>query len=85
MDSAEIKSRVRDTMAQVLGVAPGTIGEDASPDSLAAWDSLAHMNLVVALEQAFRIEFSEEHIVTMLNFKLIVLTVEEILSAAQSV
>lgn len=82
MESVELKQKIRRTMAQVLGVVPEAIGDDASPDTLASWDSLAHMNLVIALEQAFHVEFSEEQIVTMLNFKLIVVTLEEILSAS---
>ena len=36
-----------------------------------AWDSLRHMNLVLALEEAFGIAFTPEQTVEILNFPLI--------------
>ena len=35
------------------------------------WDSLAHMNLVMAFEKEFKIKFSDEEINEMLNYELI--------------
>jgi acyl carrier protein len=41
----------RELLAGVLGVAPDEIGNDASMETLAKWDSLAHMRLILALEE----------------------------------
>ena len=49
-------------MADVLGVDPASIGPDSSPDTIPAWDSVQHMNLVIALEQEFGVRFSPEEI-----------------------
>ncbi len=55
-----------------MGLSVEEIREDSSPDTIEAWDSLRHMNLVLALEEAFGVQFTEEEIVEMLNVQLIV-------------
>ena len=42
-----------------------TIDEGSSPDSIENWDSLHHMNLVLALEEEFDVEFSDEQVMKM--------------------
>jgi acyl carrier protein len=58
-------------MAAVFGIAESDITEDASPDTIEAWDSLRHMSLVLALEEEFGVEFTDDQTVEMLNIKLI--------------
>jgi len=47
------------------------IPDDASPDTIDGWDSLAHMNMVLALEEEFGVVFTDEEIEEMLNYNLI--------------
>jgi acyl carrier protein len=42
----------------VIGVPAETILETSTPESLAGWDSLAHVHLITALEAEFGLEFS---------------------------
>ena len=49
-------------VADVLGVDAAAIGPDSSPDTIPAWDSVQHLNLVIALEQEFGVRFSPEEI-----------------------
>lgn len=56
-------------MAPIFEVEESEISENASPENLEKWDSLAHMNLVIALEQEFDIQFTEDQIVESLSFK----------------
>jgi len=74
---AKTEERVFEIMGRVLGLPRESINADSSPDTLAGWDSLAHMNLVLALEEELGVQFTEAQIVEMLNAKLIVLAVEE--------
>ena len=67
-----MKQRVFIILSQIMGLPVEEIREDSSPDTIEAWDSLRHMNLVLALEEAFGIQFTEEEIVEMLNVQLIV-------------
>lgn len=72
-----IKERCIQIMAEVMEVDPSAINEDTDPDKLAEWDSLAHVQLVLGLEQAFNIEIlPEEGIDELVNFRAIVEFVE---------
>jgi acyl carrier protein len=62
-----MQARVLTVVSQVLGVSVDTLTDDSSPDSIEGWDSLKHMNLVLALEEEFGIRFSDEQIVQMLS------------------
>lgn len=61
-------------MARVLEVPIEAIDDEASPDTIDNWDSLRHMNLVMALEEEFGVQFSTDEVIELLNFRLIVLT-----------
>lgn len=39
-------------VADALAVLPGEIGDDASTETLEAWDSLGHVAIIVALDEA---------------------------------
>jgi acyl carrier protein len=58
-------------MADVFGISPEEITDDASIDSIDAWDSHRHLNLVLALEERFGISLTEQETVEILNFELI--------------
>jgi acyl carrier protein len=58
-------------MISVFEIDSSEINHESSPDSIDKWDSLRHMNLVVALEEEFNIEFEVEEISELMNFKLI--------------
>ena len=74
-----MKERVIAIVGKVLNAPPGSITEKSSPDTVENWDSLAHMNIVLALEQEFGIQFDDEQLLEMLNVGLIVDTVQECL------
>lgn len=63
-----------------FGVGVDEIGDTSSQDDIPKWDSLGHLNLVVALEEEFNIQLSDDQIVELLNYKLIFETIKEILA-----
>jgi acyl carrier protein len=63
--------KIKEIMASVFKCEKSDIDENSSPDTIEKWDSLGHMNLVVALEEEFGVVFSEDETVEMLNFKLV--------------
>ena len=59
---------IREIMALILEVDSGQINEQTSQENTDAWDSLAHLNLVLALEEKYGIELlpeEMEQLVTM--------------------
>jgi acyl carrier protein len=71
--------RVRGIVADVLRVPTDQISRQSSPETLATWDSVQHLNLILALEQEFTLQFEPEemdemssvdHILAILERKL---------------
>lgn len=51
---------LRDIIAATLKIPIGSINEDSADGDIAAWDSLGHVNIMMALEQAFDIDLEVE-------------------------
>lgn len=64
-------ARVAKVFSEVLGVAADTITDDTSPDNMPQWDSMAAMNLVVAIEDEFDVRLSTAEIVSMRNVAIV--------------
>jgi acyl carrier protein len=72
-----VEQKIKSIMAETFKVELNAINEDASPDNLDRWTSLKHVDLVLNLQQAFDIEFTDSQIVEeLLTYKTIVQTVE---------
>lgn len=71
------QQKLRTTAASVLGLSEAQINDDTSPDTVPAWDSVTHLNLVMAIEEAFGVSFSPEETMEMTSVKLIRLLLEE--------
>ena len=72
-----MENRIKKVMSEVLGIDEASISDNTSPENVESWDSLKQMNIIVALEEEFDIEFNDEDIIEMLNFKLIYEIVKE--------
>jgi acyl carrier protein len=57
--------RVRNIAADVLNTPPQQITSQSSPETIAGWDSVQHLNLILALEEEFGIQFEPEEIEQM--------------------
>ena len=71
-----MENRIKKVMSDVFNINLNSINNDSSPDNIENWDSLNHMNLIVALEEDFNIEFDDKDIENLLNFQLINLTIK---------
>ena len=63
----DVTDRVRAIVASVLRVPVDSIDASSSPDTLGSWDSLNHMQLILALEEEFRLQFAVEDMDAMLS------------------
>ena len=49
-------------IASLLKVDPSRITRDTTADDVDGWDSVRHANIILTLEDAYEIEFSDEEI-----------------------
>lgn len=71
------EQKLKEVLSRIFNVDLGVITDDASPDTIENWDSLRHMNLVLALEEEFGVEFTDDQVVEILSYKLIKIVLKE--------
>ena len=67
----EIQLKIKQIMAVIFDTTEENISDDAEPLKIDKWDSLNHLQLIVALEQEFNIKFSDDELTELLNLVLI--------------
>ena len=65
MKMDDVAQRVTALVSENLGIPAAGIGDDLTMKDVGSWDSLKHMELIVAVEQAFDLQLSFDEIVTM--------------------
>ena len=71
------EDRLKQVMSDVFKIETSDINDETSVDTVETWDSLRHLNLVLAIEQEFDISFTEEQTIEILNYPLIKMILEE--------
>ncbi|MEZ5353282.1 MAG: acyl carrier protein [Bryobacteraceae bacterium] len=72
-----IFERVRTMMADTFSVPLDQMTAESSPDTIETWDSIQHLNLVMALEEEFGVQFEPEEIEQLLSVELVAALVSE--------
>lgn len=73
------ENALKQLMATLLEIDTGTIDLDSSMDNIPTWDSLRHMNLVLALEEEFNVSIPDEDAANITSYKLIKLVLDDLL------
>ena len=63
--SSAIFEEVRTIASDLFAVSTHKITLDSSPQTIESWDSIQHLNLVLALEEKFGLQLSPEEIQEM--------------------
>jgi acyl carrier protein len=71
-----VDEQVKQVMADILAIDANSIDGSTTKDGTASWDSLNHINLIVALEQEFNVSFEVSEIESMMSFSDILETLE---------
>jgi acyl carrier protein len=66
-----MEKKVKAIMASVFEIDEKEINEESSSETIDTWDSMMHMNLIAALEEEFEVEFDEEEIIEMMDYRSI--------------
>jgi acyl carrier protein len=60
-----VEAKIRKIMSGILEVPADSITEATTMETVDTWDSLRHMEIIVALEEAFGIELAAEDLMEM--------------------
>ena len=72
-----VQPKIYQLMSNVFEVPIEEISEDSSLDTIESWDSIRHLNLILAIEEEFDITIPDEEVGNLVNYKLIELTINE--------
>jgi acyl carrier protein len=67
MERNDIMSRVQEVFRDELELDDLVLTDETTADDVEEWDSLSHVQLVVALEKAFNIKFTSREILSWDN------------------
>jgi acyl carrier protein len=62
-----MENKLLEILANAIDVNPEDLNDQSSSDNMPEWDSFAHMTMVAALEEEFKIILTLEEIVEMQN------------------
>lgn len=63
-----VDGRLRQVFQDVFGCDPAALRDEDAPGTVARWDSVNHMQLLLAIEDAFGVQFSPEEFATLTTF-----------------
>ncbi len=69
-------SELRGLFVEIFHLQPGDVGSETQFGELPQWDSMGHMDLMVALESKYGIEISAETISQLISIPAIIAHIE---------
>jgi len=67
MGNSEVMSRLTSVFQRVFGDETLSLARGTTARDVEGWDSLMHINLIVAIEREFKIRFTTREIATLQN------------------
>ncbi|MBR0500117.1 MAG: acyl carrier protein [Bacteroidales bacterium] len=67
MERNEVLARVQDIFRDVLDDDEIVLSDATTADDIDEWDSLSHIQLIVAIEKAFKVKFTSKEILSWKN------------------
>ena len=80
---ASTLEQVRNIASDIFGIPVEKITAESSPETIENWDSMQHLNLVLAMEEKFGVQLDPEDIEQMKNIGAVAALVEKLQSAAR--
>jgi acyl carrier protein len=77
MQNEAIEARVYRIVSQLFDVPASNLSPSSSPATIESWDSMGHLNLVLALEEEFGIKLPPERMDAIADVRCILLLVTE--------
>ena len=83
-DLTDIEERLKDIFSLVFGIDAASVTSDTSVDTIHNWDSLQHLNLVLAVEEEFGFNLPLDVAISLRDFASIAAAIEARLSRTES-
>ncbi len=83
--NAAVLTRVKRIVADIFSLPVERVTLESSSETIESWDSLKHLNLMLALEQEFGLELLPEEAERLVSVQDIAVLVSEKLQAAKAV
>ncbi len=74
---------MREIASDIFGIPADKITAESSPETIENWDSMQHLNLVLAVEERFGVQFDPEDIEEMKSIGAVAALVEKLRPAAR--
>jgi acyl carrier protein len=72
-----IREKLTDLFKEVFDEETLVLSDEMTADDVDAWDSLSHVNLMIAIELAFDIEFKQSEIQNFANVGELIKSIEQ--------
>ena len=69
---SEVDKKLKNVFAHIFHLQNKDINNSSSMKNIEKWDSLNHIGLINEIEEKFNLQFNDEDIVKMTNFKIII-------------
>ena len=73
----DINEKLNLVMSAVFEIPIESINQKSSPETIESWDSLKHMNLIVAIEEEFNLRFDDDDIIGLNSYQSIQKTLKK--------
>ena len=67
----DYKKQIKIIVSKVLNIDIKKISDKSGPNVLDKWDSLNHLNIILACEEYFKVSFSNSELIEMLDIDTI--------------
>ena len=74
--------QVRNLASDIFGIPANKITAESSPETIENWDSMQHLNLVLAIEEKFGVQLEPEDIEQMKSIGAVAAMVDKLQSSA---
>jgi acyl carrier protein len=72
------EKKLKDVLAEILEVDPSEIHEDSSMDTIESWESIRHMNLILAIEEEFGVAIPDDEAANLTSYALLRVVLNEL-------
>ena len=72
-----MKDGVIDIVSNILNIKKSKITENSGINTIEQWDSLKHMQIISAIEEEYKVEFSEEELIKSNNVKKLINSIKK--------